>query len=108
MSKVARAEPFAMLMLSLICLLVGAVLGQQFKVQILMPAMALAIAAAAGLAHASTFWRIFGAVLVTTTCLQVGYCAGVGIRYLIVAARSSRINAGSHTRSPRSATIKQN
>ena len=62
-----------MLMLSLICLLVGAVLGQRFKVQVLIPAMALGVTAAAGLAHASTFWQILGAVLVATTSLQIGY-----------------------------------
>jgi hypothetical protein len=96
-----------MLMLSLICLLVGAVLGQRFKVQVLIPAMALAMAAAAGLAHASTFWQILGAVLVATTSLQIGYVAGVGIRYLIAEARTSRINADSHTTSPRQAITRQ-
>jgi hypothetical protein len=96
-----------MLMLSLICLLVGAVLGQRFKVQVLIPAMALAVPAAAGLAHSGTFWQILGAILIPTTSLQIGYFAGVGIRYLIAAARISRINADSHTRSPQRAAIKQ-
>ena len=96
-----------MLMLSLICLLVGAVLGQRFKVQILIPAMALAVAAAAGLAHAGTFWQILGAVFVATTDLQIGYLAGVGIRYLMAVTRTRRINAGSHTISPRQAITKQ-
>ena len=103
----ARAEPFAMLMLSLICLLFGAVLGQRFKVQILMPAMALTIAAAAGLAHASTFWQILGAVFVATTDLQIGYLAGVGIRHLMAVTRTRRINPGSHATSPRQAITKQ-
>jgi hypothetical protein len=86
-------------MLTLICLLVGAVLGQRFKVQVLITAMALAVAAAAGLAHASTFWQILGAVLVATTCLQIGYLAGVGIRYLMAAVRMGRMQAGSHAAS---------
>ena len=88
-----------MLMLSLICLLVGAVLGQRFKVQVLIPAMALGVTAAAGLAHASTFWQILGAVLVATTSLQIGYLAGVGIRYLMAAVRMSRMQADSHAAS---------
>ena len=98
-----------MLMLTLICLLLGAVLGQRFKVQVLLPAMtlALALAVAAGLGHASTFWQIIGAVLVATTSLQIGYAAGVGIRYLVAVARTRRINGDSHTTSPQRAITKQ-
>lgn len=82
-----------MLMLSLICLLVGAVLGQRFKVTALIPAMALTLIATVGFGHAGTFWQILGAAFVATTCLEIGYVAGVGIRYLMAAARSGHANS---------------
>jgi hypothetical protein len=84
-----------MLMMSLICLLVGAVLGQRFRILVLIPAMALAIMATAGFSHSGTFWQILGAVLVATTSLQIGYFAGVGARYLMAVTRTSQIYAGS-------------
>jgi hypothetical protein len=79
-----------MLTLLLICLLVGAVLGQRFKLLALIPAVALALAAAAGFTYSGKFWQILVAALTATTCLQIGYVAGVGIRYLTVAARITR------------------
>lgn len=82
-----------MLMLSLICVLFGAVLGQRFKVAALIPALALVLMAAVGFAHAGTFWQILGATLVATTCLEIGYVAGVGIRYLMAAARSGHASS---------------
>lgn len=84
-----------MLMTLLICLLVGAVLGQKFRVFVLIPAIALAGLATAGFAHAGTFWQILGMVLVATTSLQIGYFAGVGVRYLMAATRPSQLYAGS-------------
>jgi hypothetical protein len=84
-----------MLVMLLICLLVGAVLGQRFRVLVLIPAMALAVTAAAGVTYAGTFWQILEAALVATTSLQIGYFAGVGVRYLTAATRTSQIHAGS-------------
>lgn len=98
-----------MLMLLLICLLIGAVLGQRFKVLILIPAMVLAVTAAAEVTYAGTFWQILGAVLVATTSLQIGYFAGVGLRDLLAIIRASQIYARSTTAStyPRRSAIKQ-
>jgi len=109
MSKLGARSRFVMLMSLLICLLFGAVLGQRFKVLVLIPAMVLAVTSVAGLAHADTFWQIRGAGLVATTSLQIGYFAGVGIRFLIAAARTSQIHAGSPaaSTSPRRSAIKQ-
>jgi hypothetical protein len=98
-----------MLMSSLICLLIGAVWGQRFRVLVLIPAMALAATAAAGFTHAGTFRQILGAVLVATTSLQIGYFAGVGVRYLMAATRISKVHTGSPAAStfPRRSAIKQ-
>lgn len=82
-----------MFMLLLICLLVGAVLAQRFKVLALILAMALALTAAAGFAAGGTFPQILRAALVGTTSLQIGYLAGVGIRYFMTASRASRMCA---------------
>ncbi len=84
-----------LMMLSLICLLVGAVLGQRFKVLVLIPAMALAVTAASGFAYAGTLWQVLGAAFVATTSLQIGYLGGIGIRYLIASGRTGQINASS-------------
>lgn len=97
-----------MLMLSLICLIIGAALGQRFTVPVLIPAMALTVAVATAFAHAGTYWQILGTVLVAATTLQLGYFAGVGTRYLTAVARTTRLNTYSHTTSPRRATIGQN
>src|SRR5271168_4411552 len=86
-----------MLILLLICLLVGAVLGQRFKVLVLVPAMALTFTAAAVLANAGTILQILGAALVATTGVQIGYLAGVGTRYLTAAARTNLMPRASLT-----------
>jgi hypothetical protein len=94
-----------MLMPLLICLLVGAALGQRFKVMVLIPAMAVALTASALSAYAGTFWQTLGAALLATSSLQIGYFAGVAIRYLVASARTSRTHVGHLTtsRSPRHA-----
>lgn len=93
-----------MIMLLLICLLVGAVLGQRFKVLVLIPAIALAIAATVGFAHTGTFPQFVGAALVAMTCLQIGYAAGVGIHFFMAADRTSRKHAIAGPTSPRRVT----
>jgi hypothetical protein len=84
-----------MLMGLLICLLFGAVLGQRYKVLVLLPAMALAVAVAIISALGSTFWQIVGAALVTVTAIQVGYVIGLVIRHFAVIARAHRLPSGS-------------
>jgi hypothetical protein len=81
-----------MIALSMISLLVGAALGQRFKVMVLMPAIAivLVLAVGTGVAHAQTAWSIVLMAVAAATCLQIGYLIGIFIRHVLVAALSRR------------------
>lgn len=72
--------------LVILCLLVGLLLGQQFKVLILVPATAVAAALTIVLAatRGDTFWLITLMVVVDTVSLQIGYLLGIGIHELLV------------------------
>ena len=87
-----------MLMLPFVCFLVGAVLGQGFKVFVLVPAIALTLTVAIGFAHSETFWHIVSAAFLATSSLQIGYFAGVAASHL-VAARVDRKNVVGPTES---------
>ena len=93
-----------LLLLLLACLLLGATLGQRFKVMILVPAIALTLTVAVGFAHAETFWQIFSAALLATISLQIGYFAGAVTSNLMAAAGVSRKSA---TSSPAASTSPQ-
>jgi hypothetical protein len=82
---------------AMISLLVGMVLGQRFKVLVLLPTIAIAVlfAIGVGIAQADTAWWIFLTAAATATSLQIGYLAGCGIRYTLVVARASRSTATS-------------
>jgi hypothetical protein len=85
-------------MISLIVsFLVGMVLGQRFKVLILLPAIALALIAVVGggIARAEQVWSIALIAVGVIVALQIGYLIGTGIRALIVGARASRAYPGS-------------
>jgi hypothetical protein len=71
----------------ILCLLVGMVLGQRFKVLVLLPASALVMAMtiAGEMAHANTFWQLCLTAVAAAASLQMGYCLGLGIRYVLVA-----------------------
>ncbi len=73
---------------ALISLLIGMMLGQRFKVLVLMPAIAIAlvIAVGAGVARADPLWSIVLIAAATATSLQIGYLVGIGIRDVFVAA----------------------
>jgi hypothetical protein len=79
-----------MISLSLISFLFGAALGQRFKVLVLVPAMAIIIAFSigAGLTQAQPWWIVLMAVT-ASACLQFGYFAGIGIRYVLTDTRSA-------------------
>ena len=81
-----------MMALFLISFLAGAVLGQRFKVFILLPAISLAVICTitAGIARAQDVWSIAMAAVYITTALQIGYLIGTGIRCLIAANRPAR------------------
>jgi len=82
-----------MMMGLLVSLLVGAVLGQHFKVLILLPAMLPTVAFATIVVsiHGATVWQILATVLVAATGLQIGYVAGIGIRHFAIVERASRL-----------------
>jgi hypothetical protein len=66
---------------------VGAVLGQRFKVFVLLPATSLAFICTivAGITRAQDVWSIAIAAVGATIALQIGYLIETGIRYLIAA-----------------------
>jgi lipid-binding SYLF domain-containing protein len=86
-----------MMTLALISLLVGMVLGQRFRVLVLIPAFAigLALTIGAGIVGADAAWSTALMAAVTTISLQIGYFAGIGIRRLTVAVRASRLRIAS-------------
>ena len=87
-----------MLLPVLISLLVGMVLGQRFKVLILMPAILLTvvIALGAGIARADASWTsALITAAVTIVGLQVGYLLGIATRRLRVLARVGRLRSAS-------------
>jgi len=91
-----------MITLSMISLLVGAGLGQRFKVMILMPAIAivLVLAVATGIAQGQTAWSIVLIAATTATCLQIGYFVGIGIRHVLEAAISRSSSSPSSVKTP--------
>ena len=82
-----------MVMVLLVCLLAGAVLGQRFKVLVLLPAMVpagiLAILVAA--LQGPTIWRLVVTAFVAVLSLQLGYIAGIAIRHLAIVDRADRL-----------------
>jgi len=86
-----------MMTLALISLLAGMVLGQRFKVLILIPATALALvfATGTGIVRADTVWSIVLMATAAAASLQIGYLVGVAIRHVLVAGRASRLRAAS-------------
>jgi hypothetical protein len=73
-----------------ICLFVGILLGQRFKVLVLAPALALTLVLTSGaeIARGDAIWAIVLMELATITSLQMGYLAGTGIRHLLIVARA--------------------
>jgi hypothetical protein len=81
-----------MIMVLLVCLLTGVVLGQRFKVLMLLPATvpALLFALLIIAMHGATVGRLLAAALIATASLQIGYLVGIGLRHLIIVERASR------------------
>jgi len=90
-----------MMTLGLICLLLGAVLGQRFKVLILIPttAIVLPLLTAADLVRTNSYGQIAIAVIIAAVSLQLGYLAGIALRDLMILPRATQPNDSS--RSPR-------
>ena len=92
-----------MVMLALLSLLTGMVLGMRSKVLILVPATACAvpIAIAIGVESYNAFGLVLLLVAAAVVSLQIGYLAGVRIRYALAVARIGSLhhapNASSQT-----------
>jgi hypothetical protein len=87
--------------LAIISLLVGMVLGQRFKVLMLLPAIvfALGLAIGGGVVRADSAWWIVLMAATAATALQIGYIIGIGIHHVLVAVPASRSPATSLTSS---------
>jgi hypothetical protein len=72
----------------LTCLLLGAVLGQRFKVLVLIPGMVvvLPVVATAGIVRADPYAQIAIALMVAGVSPQLGCLAGLALRHLKVPA----------------------
>jgi hypothetical protein len=90
-----------MLMFAILSLLLGLVLGQRFKVLILIPVIiiTLVFAVVAGLARADKAWTVGLTAAVAIAGLQIGYLLGVGVRYAVLLVRAHRRRAAGPTRS---------
>jgi hypothetical protein len=79
-----------MITLSMISLLVGAALGQRFKVMVLVPVIAivLVVVVATGVLLVQTAWAIVLMAATAATCLQIGYFVGIAIHHLVSTASS--------------------
>jgi hypothetical protein len=80
-----------MLTLSIVSLLVGAGLGQYYRVLVLIPATAvlLVVAIGTGVAQAQTAWSIILMAVAAATCIQIGYLVGVAVHHVLAASWSS-------------------
>jgi hypothetical protein len=80
-----------MITLSIVSFLVGAVLGQHFKVLVLMPTTAILVvlSAATGLTQSHTVWSIVLTVAAAAASIQVGYLIGIGVHHVLPATWSS-------------------
>jgi hypothetical protein len=74
-----------MITISMTCFLVGAALGQRFKVMALMPTILIVsgLSIAAGVTHGESFWSVFLMAATTATCLQIGYFVGICVRHVL-------------------------
>jgi hypothetical protein len=79
------------MMLVTTSLVMGMVLGQRFKVLVLLPAIAaiLVITIAAAIAGAESLWELAATAATTIVSLQVGYLVGIGVHYYLVDARAT-------------------
>jgi hypothetical protein len=78
------------MILLLVSLLVGLVLGQRFKVLVLIPAAVpvLTLAIFVGIVRGDSFWPITITALGAITSLQLGYFLGLAMRFWLVAVHS--------------------
>jgi hypothetical protein len=94
-----------MTMFTMTAVLIGAVLGQRFKVLILGPAIVISLAAIIAFAIAlhNSLWSTLFVMALITTALQIGYLGGIVTRFVIAAARVGRDSRGTIAAAQRSA-----
>lgn len=83
--------------LALISVVAGIALGLQYKVFVLVPAVALAMAFAmmVGIARADHFWSIVLAMGVLGAAVQFGYLIGIAIRAVVGSVILKQLNEAS-------------
>jgi hypothetical protein len=86
-----------MAIFAILCFLLGAVLGQRFKVLILGPSIAFGavVAIAVGVGRAEDVWGIVLTVILVSTSLEIGYLSGTIINSLMIAERATQIERSS-------------
>jgi len=84
---------------AIVCLLAGMVLGQRFKVMVLVPAAMLvfALTIAGGLVQGDAFWLTALMAMAAAASLQTGYLFGLGIRHVLMGERANPSHASSLT-----------
>jgi hypothetical protein len=89
-----------MLMLTIASLFIGALLGQRFKVFILVPACMAAILAivSLGIMRGESASALALAIVLVVTSLQMGYLAGTVGR--LIGARETHVRAGAAVHGP--------
>jgi hypothetical protein len=70
-----------MIFLTMTAAIVGALLGQRFKVFVLVPAIAVCLGTAFGIGMAHP-WSVLLAMALGASALQMGYLGGVVIRFV--------------------------
>jgi hypothetical protein len=81
-----------MAIFAILCFLLGAVLGQRFKVLILGPSIAFAAVAAIaiGIGRAEDVWGIVLTVILVSASLEIGYLSGTIINSLMTVERATQ------------------
>jgi hypothetical protein len=72
-----------MIILAIMAIIIGALLGQRFKVFVLVPAIAVGSATTfgIGMAHDNSLWSVLLAMVLAISALQMGYLGGIVIRF---------------------------
>jgi hypothetical protein len=82
-----------MAIFAILCFLLGAVLGQRFKVLVLGPSIAfgVVVAIAVGIGRAEDVWGIVLTVILVSASIEIGYLSGTIINSLIIAEQTTQI-----------------
>jgi hypothetical protein len=85
-----------MMIVAIFSLLFGMVIGQRFTALVLVPGIAVAVMVAigVGIAQAESAWSIVLPAGASIASLQIGYLAGIILRYAPIALRANRRRAG--------------